>query len=125
MLGQAYLAATVASVSTAVGFNRFIASRPSLSNSIIGRLVPLIAVAAANCVNIPLMRQVKKKSKIDDRHRRSTHRQSGCVSIPFMRQMKSDDRHRQSTSPWWSPSQLTRRGFAMTPPLPSGVMPQL
>lgn len=56
-LGQAYLAATVASVTTAVGFNRFIAANPSLSQGSIGRFVPLIAVAAANCVNIPLMRQ--------------------------------------------------------------------
>jgi hypothetical protein len=53
------VAATVASVSTAVGFNRFIASNPSLSKGMIGRFVPLIAVAAANCVNIPLMRQVR------------------------------------------------------------------
>jgi hypothetical protein len=56
---QAYLAATVASVTTAVGFNRFIAANPSLSQGSIGRFVPLIAVAAANCVNIPLMRQVR------------------------------------------------------------------
>lgn len=57
---QAYAAATVASVSTAVGFNRFIANNPALSKGPIGRFVPLIAVAAANCVNIPLMRQVRR-----------------------------------------------------------------
>ncbi len=56
---QAYVAATAASVATAVGFNRIIARNPSLSQGMIGRFVPLLAVAAANCVNIPLMRQVR------------------------------------------------------------------
>ena len=60
-LGQAYVAASVASVATAVGFNRLIANTPSLSKGMIGRFVPLIAVAAANCVNIPLMRQVRRR----------------------------------------------------------------
>jgi Sideroflexins len=54
-LGVAYVAATTASVGTALGFNRMIASRPALAAGIVGRLVPLVAVAAANCVNIPLM----------------------------------------------------------------------
>ena len=54
---QAYAGATTASVVTALSLNRFVASRPSLSNGIVGRLVPFLAVAAANCVNIPLMRQ--------------------------------------------------------------------
>ena len=54
-LGGAYVAATTASVFTALGFNRLIASRPALAAGIVGRLVPLAAVAAANCVNIPLM----------------------------------------------------------------------
>lgn len=56
-LATAAVAATSAGVLTAVGFNKIIASSPSLSSGIIGRLVPLLAVAAANCVNIPLMRQ--------------------------------------------------------------------
>lgn len=54
---QAYGAATSASVLTAVGLNKWVAKRPALSAGIVGRLVPLVAVAAANCVNIPLMRQ--------------------------------------------------------------------
>ena len=54
-LGTAYVAATTASVFTALTFNRMIASRPSLAAGVVGRLVPLAAVAAANCVNIPLM----------------------------------------------------------------------
>uniref|UniRef100_K3XAG8 Sidoreflexin n=1 Tax=Globisporangium ultimum (strain ATCC 200006 / CBS 805.95 / DAOM BR144) TaxID=431595 RepID=K3XAG8_GLOUD len=56
-LMQAYGAATGASVLTAVGLNKWVAKRPHLSSGMVGRLVPLVAVAAANCVNIPLMRQ--------------------------------------------------------------------
>ena len=63
-LGTAYVAATTASVVTALGFNRLVAMSPSLSAGIVGRLVPLIAVAAANCVNIPLMRQQEIKKGI-------------------------------------------------------------
>eukprot|EP00597_Dinobryon_sp_UTEXLB2267_P001956 CAMPEP_0170073650 /NCGR_PEP_ID=MMETSP0019_2-20121128/11031_1 /TAXON_ID=98059 /ORGANISM="Dinobryon sp., Strain UTEXLB2267" /LENGTH=322 /DNA_ID=CAMNT_0010283319 /DNA_START=62 /DNA_END=1030 /DNA_ORIENTATION=- len=63
-LGTAYVAATSASVATALGCNRIISSSPTLSGGIIGRLVPLFAVAAANCVNIPLMRQQELKNGI-------------------------------------------------------------
>lgn len=56
-LATAYVAATSASVITALGFNKIISSSPALAGGIVGRFVPLIAVAAANCVNIPLMRQ--------------------------------------------------------------------
>jgi sideroflexin-1/3 len=55
-LRTAYLAATSASVLTALGFNRLVTGNPRLAASIVGRFVPLLAVAAANCVNIPLMR---------------------------------------------------------------------
>ncbi|CAK4685273.1 hypothetical protein LEN26_010621 [Aphanomyces euteiches] len=54
---QAYAAASTMSVATAVGLNKFIAARPKLNAGIVGRFVPLMAVAAANWVNIPLMRQ--------------------------------------------------------------------
>eukprot|EP01036_Dinobryon_divergens_P041073 gene41073-54409_t len=63
-LGTAYVAATTASVGTALGFNKLIASSPALASGIIGRFVPLIAVAAANCINIPLMRQQEVKKGI-------------------------------------------------------------
>jgi len=63
-LGTAYVAATSASVATALLFNKVVAASPSLSAGIVGRLVPLMAVAAANCVNIPLMRQQELKSGI-------------------------------------------------------------
>lgn len=56
-LGLASLGATCAGVITALGFNKAISASPSLSSGIVGRFVPLLAVAAANCVNIPLMRQ--------------------------------------------------------------------
>jgi tricarboxylate carrier len=59
-LGTAYVAATSASVTTALIFNKIVNASPALSGGIIGRLVPLVAVAAANCVNIPLMRQQVK-----------------------------------------------------------------
>jgi len=63
-LATAYVAATTASVTTALGFNKLISSSPALSGGIIGRFVPLIAVAAANCINIPLMRQQEVKKGI-------------------------------------------------------------
>lgn len=56
-LGLASLGATCAGVITALGFNKAISASPTLSSGIVGRFVPLLAVAAANCVNIPLMRQ--------------------------------------------------------------------
>lgn len=63
-LATAYVGATTASVLTALGFNKLIASSPALASGIVGRFVPLIAVAAANCVNIPLMRQQEVKKGI-------------------------------------------------------------
>jgi hypothetical protein len=46
-LGQAYFAATSASVLTALGFNKLIASSPRLSAGLIGRFVPPIAYDCA------------------------------------------------------------------------------
>eukprot|EP01039_Chlorochromonas_danica_P004275 gene4275-4695_t len=63
-LGTAYVAATSASVATALAFNKLVSASPSLSAGLVGRLVPLVAVAAANCVNIPLMRQQEIKHGI-------------------------------------------------------------
>lgn len=62
---QAYVAATTASVLTAVGLNKAIAASPKLSTGMVGRFVPMVAVAAANCVNIPLMRQQEIKHGIN------------------------------------------------------------
>ena len=63
-LGQSYVIATSSSVLTALGFNKIINSSPTLSAGIIGRFVPLVAVAAANCVNIPFMRQQEIRNGI-------------------------------------------------------------
>lgn len=63
-LGTAYAAACSASVLTALGLNKLVARSPRLSASFVGRLVPLMAVAAANCINIPLMRQQEIKNGI-------------------------------------------------------------
>jgi len=56
-IGQAYVVATTGAMITALGLNRLVASSPSLAASFVGRMVPFAAVAAANCVSIPAMRQ--------------------------------------------------------------------
>lgn len=54
-LGMGYAFATTGAVAVALGLNHLTKSAPPL----IGRFVPFAAVAAANCVNIPLMRQTE------------------------------------------------------------------
>ncbi|XP_058800170.1 sideroflexin-2 isoform X2 [Phymastichus coffea] len=53
-LGIAYLSATSAAMITAIGCKTYWSKR---ANPLLARYVPFAAVAAANCVNIPLMRQ--------------------------------------------------------------------
>ena len=53
-----YVAATGGALATALGLNSLVKHSPPL----IGRFVPFCAVAAANCVNIPLMRQSELKN---------------------------------------------------------------
>ncbi|XP_020628078.1 sideroflexin-2-like [Orbicella faveolata] len=52
-IGIAYVSATSSAVAVSVGLNTLVKSAPPL----LARWVPFIAVAAANCVNIPLTRQ--------------------------------------------------------------------
>ncbi|KAK0164972.1 hypothetical protein PV328_003535 [Microctonus aethiopoides] len=60
-LAQSYVGAVGGAVVTALSLNRLARHAPPLA----GRLVPLAAVAAANCVNIPLMRITELKNGID------------------------------------------------------------
>ncbi|XP_046385729.1 sideroflexin-2 [Ischnura elegans] len=53
-LGVAYVSATTSALVTALGLRKFLQKRAS---TLLQRYVPFAAVAAANCVNIPLMRQ--------------------------------------------------------------------
>ncbi|XP_072177449.1 sideroflexin-2-like [Diadema setosum] len=52
-IGTAYITATTSALITALGLNALTKTAPPL----IARYVPFAAVAAANCVNIPMMRQ--------------------------------------------------------------------
>ncbi|KAK2579933.1 hypothetical protein KPH14_007613 [Odynerus spinipes] len=58
---QSYIGATGGAVITALTLNRLARRGPALA----GRLVPLAAVAAANCVNIPLMRITELQNGIE------------------------------------------------------------
>jgi len=60
ILATSYVAATGGALVTALGLNSLVKHSPPL----IGRFVPFCAVAAANCVNIPLMRQLELKNGI-------------------------------------------------------------
>ncbi|KAG7162165.1 sideroflexin-2-like [Homarus americanus] len=53
-MGMAYISATGAALGTALGLKSFLAGRAS---TLLQRYVPFAAVAAANCINVPLMRQ--------------------------------------------------------------------
>lgn len=64
-LGQAYAMATAAGCGVGIFLTQFVAKNPAIAGGLIARLVPFVAVASANCVNIPLMRQHELKEGID------------------------------------------------------------
>ncbi|KAL2746526.1 sideroflexin-2 [Vespula maculifrons] len=61
-LGAAYVSATAAAMITAIGCKSFWEKR---ANPLMARYVPFAAVAAANCANIPLMRQNEIRNGIE------------------------------------------------------------
>ncbi len=60
-LGSSYVAATGGALVTALGLNAMVKTLPPLA----GRFVPFAAVAAANCINIPMMRRSDLQEVID------------------------------------------------------------
>ncbi|KAL5263619.1 hypothetical protein ACHWQZ_G008849 [Mnemiopsis leidyi] len=61
VLLKSYVAASTCAVGVAVGLNK----ATSKLSPLVGRFVPFAAVAAANCVNIPMMRQSELIEGID------------------------------------------------------------
>ena len=60
--GTSYVLATGAAMGTALGLNAMVKNMPPLA----GRIVPFVAVAAANCINIPMMRKSELENGKND-----------------------------------------------------------
>ncbi len=61
-LGAAYASATACALSAALGLNKLL---ERTAPPVMQRFVPLLAVAAANCANVPLMRQTELSGGIE------------------------------------------------------------
>ncbi|MCL4120342.1 UNVERIFIED_CONTAM: hypothetical protein GTU68_020632, partial [Idotea baltica] len=61
-MGVAYVTATSAALTSALVLKKYLGSR---SSNLLQRFVPFVAVAAANCTNIPLMRQVELSNGVN------------------------------------------------------------
>ncbi|KAG5316073.1 SFXN2 protein, partial [Pseudoatta argentina] len=78
-LGVAYVSATIAAMITAIGCKSYWEKRAS---PLMARYVPFAAVAAANCANIPLMRQneiINGVDLIDENGRKLTKSKLAAV----------------------------------------------
>ncbi|CAG9859746.1 unnamed protein product [Phyllotreta striolata] len=83
-----YVCATGGAVGTALGLNSLTKRMPQL----IGRMVPFVAVAAANCINIPMMRaqELKEGTPVYDEQNNKlgyskAAAQNGIVQVTFSR----------------------------------------
>jgi tricarboxylate carrier len=65
-LGTSYVLATGGALVTGLGLNALFKTAPG----IMGRLIPFIAVAAANCINVPVMRieEIRHGTQVTDAH---------------------------------------------------------
>ncbi|KAK7861635.1 hypothetical protein R5R35_010138 [Gryllus longicercus] len=87
-LGLSYTLATGGALATALTLNSMVKRAPPL----VGRLVPFVAVAAANCINIPMMRLQELKEGVpvtdDAGNKLSTSKvaaQQGIAAVTFSR----------------------------------------
>jgi len=79
---QNYAIATICSISVAVGLNKAIARSAKLSKGVLGRFVPLTAIAAVT----KILKRVCPIKSLDNDFQESG--QANCINIPMMRQVE-------------------------------------
>ncbi|XP_047412233.1 sideroflexin-1 isoform X4 [Sciurus carolinensis] len=117
-LGTAYVSATTGAVATALGLNAL----TKHVSPLIGRFVPFAAVAAANCINIPLMRQRELKAGIPVTDDSGTR-----LAIPPFIMNTLEKKAFLKRFPWLSaPIQVSLVGFCLVfaTPLCCALFPQ-